>query len=83
MTRFALIASLMVLSSPAAANFGDVNADLDRLAPQIVTVSQPLQIPTTIVAVAGSCRLPSEHIVAVPSSFSDQTPVEVACLTGE
>ncbi|MEL6570635.1 MAG: hypothetical protein AAFQ64_03190 [Pseudomonadota bacterium] len=81
MKVFGLMASLVVLAGPAAANYSDIETDLAVLLPTKVLVTQPLQTPSNIVASADTCALPSDHIVSVPDSFSVSDATEMACLT--
>lgn len=80
MKLFGFIASLAIVASPALANYGDADTQLDILTPEIVVVSQPLMTPSHVVATAATCPLPSDHMVSVPATFTDADHIEMACL---
>lgn len=81
MKALGLMVSLVVLAGPAAANYGDIDTELAELLPTKVSVAQPLQTPSNVVASADTCALPSDHLVSVPDSFSVSGATEMACLT--
>lgn len=81
MKTLGMILSTAFLASPALANLGNINDDLDKVTPERAALVQPLLTPSHVVATADTCALPSDHIVHVPSAFSSLGVTEMACLT--
>lgn len=83
MTRFTLALITLTAATPAFANYGDLEMNIDELSPQVAMISQPLLTPSYVVATEDTCTLPSDHIVSVPVTFTSETTTEMACLTTE
>ena len=83
MTRFALMTITLFFASPALANFGDLDADLKHLTPEVTVVAQPLQAIGDELATTDLCRLPNENIVAIPPSFTVGDALGMACAAAE
>jgi hypothetical protein len=80
MTRIAALTALMLSGTPALANYGDIDAQIEAVQLAAVYVAQPQVQSTTDIAAANACTLPFTHIVNVPAQFETAEGVEVACL---
>jgi len=80
MKHLPLLALCALVASPASANFGDIDEQIEEAKAEIVYVAQPLTYQDRIAAAEESCGLPLTHIVSVPETFEPAAEAQVACL---